>query len=153
VLAEQFARRLEKASGRMGIMAERVARTETQSAETTATVAAVIGLLASPTNIPRWAPDFADRVAGDATSGWRANKGDREFPLRVVIDREAGTADYLRQVAPGREGGAYIRAVPRPGGGSVVIMTVPLLPDVDPADTQATLSRELTALMSLVEEA
>jgi len=136
----------------MGIMAERAARTETQSAETSATVAAVIGVLANPMHIPRWAPDFADRVTGDATSGWRANKGDREFPLRVVVDREAGTAVYLRQVAADREGGAYIRAFPRPGGGSVVVMTLPLLPEVDPAATRMTLSRELTALRSLVED-
>jgi len=59
--------------------------------------------------------------------------------------------DYLRQVAPGREGGAYLRAIPRPGGGSVITMTLPLLPDVEPADTAATLARELAALASLTE--
>jgi hypothetical protein len=31
-------------------------------------------------------------------------------------------------------------------------MTLLLLPDVDPADTRAALSRALTALMSLVED-
>lgn len=59
--------------------------------------------------------------------------------------------EYLRQVVPGREGGAYLRAIPRPGGGSVITMTLPLLPDADPADTAATLARELTALASLTE--
>ena len=69
----------------------------------------------------------------------------------MATNEEAGTVDYLRQVAPGREGGAYIRAVPRPGGGSVVTMTLPLLPDVDPADTAATLARELATLLSLAD--
>jgi hypothetical protein len=59
--------------------------------------------------------------------------------------------DYLRELAPGREGGAYIRAVPRPGGGSVVIMTLPLLAGVDPADTSAILRAELDALARLAE--
>jgi len=66
------------------------------------------------------------------------------------FNQDAGTVDYLREVAPGREGGACIRAVPRPG--SVIVMTLPLLADVDPADTTATLSRELTALVSLIEQ-
>ena len=41
------------------------------------------------------------------------------------MKQDAGTVDYLREIAPGREGGAYIRVIPRPGGGSVVVMTVP----------------------------
>lgn len=82
--------------------------------------------------------------------GWRATKDGREFGLRVVLCSRAGTVDYLREVAPGREGGAYLRAVPRPGGGSVVTMTVPLLPEVDPVDTAATLRSELDALAALL---
>ncbi|MGH3095553.1 MAG: SRPBCC family protein [Streptosporangiales bacterium] len=130
----------------------RSTRTETQSIESDAPVAAVIAVLADPTRIPQWAPAFADRVADDADAGWQATKDGRDFALRVAVDHDAGTIDYLRQVAPGREGGAYIRAVPRPGGdGSVIVMTLPLLPDVDPAATAATLSRELRALAFLAE--
>lgn len=132
-------------------MTDGAARTHTQSIETGAPVEAVVALLADPTRIPRWAPGFADEVRGDPRSGWQATKDGREFTLRVAAGREAGTVDYLRQVAPGREGGAYIRAIPRPGGGSVITMTLPLLPGVDPADTAATLARELTALVSLAE--
>jgi hypothetical protein len=126
-------------------------RTETQSIESDASVAAVVAFLADAGHIPLWAPAFADVVSRAESSGWRATKDGREFELRVVVDQDAGTVDYLREVAPGREGGAYIRAVPRPGGGSVIVMTLPLLADVDPADTTATLSRELTALVSLIE--
>jgi hypothetical protein len=67
------------------------------------------------------------------------------------VSRDSRTVDYLRELAPGREGGAYIRAVPRPGGGSVVIMTLPLLAGVDPADTAAILRDELDALAPLAE--
>ncbi|MHB1534636.1 MAG: hypothetical protein ACYC1D_08510 [Acidimicrobiales bacterium] len=60
-------------------------------------------------------------------------KEGRDFALRVAVQQDAGTAEYLREAAPGREGGAYISATPRPRGGSVITMTLPLLPDVDPA--------------------
>ena len=126
-------------------------RTETQCIETDAPVEAVVAVLADPTRIPQWAPAFADQVRSDPKSGWEATKDGREFALRVATNEDAGTVDYLRQVAPGREGGAYIRAVLQPGGGSVVTMTLPLLPDVDPADTAATLARELATLTSLAE--
>ena len=126
------------------------ARSVTQSIESVADVAVVVALLADPTRIPEWAPDFADRVAGDARSGWQASKDDTDFALRMAVNQDAGTVDYLRQVAPGREGGAYIRAVPRPRGGSVIVMTLPLLPDVDPDTVAATLTREINALASLV---
>ena len=126
-------------------------RTETQSAESDAPVTKVVALLADATRLPQWAPGFADQVGGDADAGWQVTKDGQAFTLKVAVDRDAGTADYLREVAPGREGGAYIRAVPRPGGGSVIVMTLPLLPGVDPADTAATLAGELTALVSLAE--
>ena len=100
--------------------------------------------------IPDWAPAFADTVVGDAQAGWRASKDGREFAVRVAVDKDAGTVDYLREVSPGREGGAYLRAVPRPGGGTVIVMTLPLLPDVDPADVAATLTAELSALAELL---
>lgn len=97
----------------------------------------MIAVLANATRIPEWAPASADRVVGDHRSGWQATKDGRDLIPRVAVDEGAGTVDYLREVAPGREGGAYIRATPRPGGGSVVIMTLPLQPDVDLTDTAA----------------
>ena len=108
-----------------------------------------MALLADPSHIPSWAPAFADVVTGDAQSGWRAMKGGQDFALRVVMKQDAGTVDYLREIAPGREGGAYLRVIPRPGGGSVVVMTVPLAPDAEPAAIAAALRGELNALVSL----
>ena len=66
------------------------------------------------------------------------------------MNEDAGTVDYLREVAPAREGGAYLRAVPRPGGGTVIVMTLPLLPDTDPEDISTTLTAELAALADLL---
>jgi len=100
-------------------------RTETQSIESDAEPTAVVTLLADPTRIPDWAPAFADAVTRDDQSGWLATKSGQGFTVRVVQQRDAGTVDYLREIAPGREGGAFLRVVPRPGGGSVVVMTLP----------------------------
>ena len=127
-------------------------RTETQSIESAAEPDAVVVFLADPRHIPDWAPAFADEVTGDAPSGWRAIKDGRGFPLRVPVSEDARTVDYLREIGPGREGGAFLRALPRPGGGTVIVMTLPLLPDVDPSDTATTLADELRALAALLAQ-
>jgi len=128
-----------------------VSLTETQTIESHADPAAILALLANPCRIPDWAPAFADSVTRDGQSGWRATKGGQDFTLRVVTSQDAGTVDYLREISPCREAGAYIRAVPRPGGGSVVVMTLPILPGAEPAAIVATLRDELTALVGLAE--
>jgi len=124
-------------------------RTLTQSAESNAGPGVIVALLSDPTRIPNWAPAFADMVTGDACSGWRATKSGHDFALRVVVEENAGTVDYLREIAPGQEGGAYIRVLPRPGGGSVVVMTIPVLPGAEAATGATSLSGELNALLSL----
>ncbi len=89
-------------------------RTETQSIESEVEPSAVVALIADPRRIPEWAPAFADTVDGNDQSGWRVSKDGRQFSVRVAVNPDAGTADYLREVAPGREGGAYLRALPGP---------------------------------------
>lgn len=89
-------------------------RTETQSVETHADPADVLAVLADPQRIPAWAPTFADTITVGAQSGWRATKDDRPFNLRVVTQHDAGTVDYLREVAPGREGGLHPSPSPWP---------------------------------------
>jgi len=131
-------------------------RSVTGSAESGADPAAVVAVLADPPRIPAWAPGFADAVTGDEASGWRVTKDGQDFTVRVVANPDARTVDYLREVAPGRVGGAYLRAIPRPGGGSVVIMTLPVPPGADAADVAdvaATLHDELAALVRLAEGA
>ena len=126
-----------------------MARTETESAETDAPVAGVLAVLTSAARIPQWAPAFADEVSGDSRSGWLVTKDGQVFTLRVAAVPAAGTVDYLRELAPGREGCAYLRVIPRPGGGSVIIMTLPVPPGADPAATTAVLVGELAALAAL----
>jgi len=70
------------------------ARTETQSIESDVAPDAVVALLADPRRLPEWAPAFADTVAGDAQSGWRAVKDGRQFELRVATSTDARTVDY-----------------------------------------------------------
>lgn len=82
-------------------------RTETQSIESDGSVATVVAFLAGAGHIPLWAPAFADLVSRAEPSGWRATKDGRDFELRVVVDQDTGTVDYLRAVAPGREGGVH----------------------------------------------
>jgi len=68
-------------------------RTVTRSVETSASVAAVLAVLADPTRLPLWAPAFADRIDGDAGSGWKAIKNGRESNIRVAVEQAAGTVD------------------------------------------------------------
>ena len=84
-------------------------RTETQSIDADAQPDAVFSILADPSRIPSWAPAFADTITGDAKQGWVAVKNGNTFRLRVVTSQASRTVDYLREIAPGREGGAYIR--------------------------------------------
>jgi hypothetical protein len=123
-------------------------RSESGSRESDAEPDVLLEILEDASRIPEWAPAFADIVVRDGPS-WRATKDGRDFSLRVAALREAGTVDYLREVAPGRIGGAYLRVVPRSGGGSVVAMTLPVRPGVDPAEVRETLARELAALVGL----
>ena len=125
------------------------ARTQTQTIETAVDPDTIWDLLADPRNIPAWAPAFADAITGTELAGWRAVKDGRCFTLRVAHARAQRTVDYLREIAPGRDGGAYLRVLPRPGGGSVIVMTLPLLPGADPRLVTATLRAELAALARL----
>ena len=109
-------------------------RTVTDSIESRSDPAILVALLADPRRSPEWAPGFADAVTGDDHSGWRATKDGNDFTFRVAARPDAGTVDYLREIAPGTEAGAYIRVIPRPGGGSVVVMTLPLAPDARRGD-------------------
>ena len=126
-----------------------VARTQTQTIETVVGPDAIWELLADPRHIPAWAPAFADTITGSEQEGWQAVKDGRGFALRVACALAQRTVDYLREVAPGREAGAYLRVLPRPGGGSVIVMTLPLIPGTDPETTTAALRAELAALARL----
>jgi hypothetical protein len=139
------------APGRLGYGRDVNSRTVTDSIESRTDPAILVALLADPRRSPEWAPGFADAVTEDDLSGWRATKDGNDFTFRVVARPDAGTVDYLREIAPGAEAGAYIRVIPRPGGGSVVVMTLPVAPGVERAATAATVRDELAALVSVGE--
>jgi len=124
-------------------------RSVTQSIEADVDPGTIFELLADPCHIPVWAPNFANQVTEDGASRWRVTKNGEEFSIRVVTATAARTVDYLREIAPGREGGAYIRVVPRLGGGSVIVMTLPVPPGGDLESVASVLNGELAALVRL----
>jgi hypothetical protein len=111
----------------------------------------VLDLLADPRRLPEWAPGFADTIEGDEQHGWKVTKDGGAFQIRVVIQQEARTVDYLREVAPGLVGGAYLRVTPLMGGGSSVVITVPVIGD--PNAVAATLDEELVTITRLAQAA
>lgn len=127
-------------------------RSVTVSVECPADRARVLRTLRDPRRLPEWAPPFADRVDPDGEDGWRVTKGDAAFALRVEEHPGAGTVDFLRELESGGEGGAFLRVVPRPGGGSVIAMTAPVPAGVDPVQARTNLRTELGALRDLLEE-
>ena len=123
-------------------------RSETGSIESNADRDAVLAVLEDGTRVPEWAPAFAD-VAVNEGALWRGTKNGSDCTFRVAYEPTAGTADYVREVVPGTENGAYIRVVPRLGGGCVISMTLPLRPGVEPAELRETLAAELAAIARL----
>jgi hypothetical protein len=126
------------------------ARAATGTIECSSEPGPALAVIADPRHLPTWAPGFADTIQGDRYEGWRVTKDGREFAIRVPVDRDAGTVDFLRRVGVDEETGAYVRVVGRLGGGSVLIMTLPVLPGTDPAEVTAVLSEELAALATLI---
>ncbi|MEQ3552404.1 SRPBCC family protein [Pseudonocardia nematodicida] len=112
--------------------------------------AAVLAVLADPRRIPEWAPAFADAVDGGPDAGWSVTKDGRTFPLQVTVDPAGGTVAYLREVSPGRTGGARLRVDPVDGDRCEVTMSVPLPPDDAEGDVRTVLDAELDRLAQLV---
>ena len=126
-----------------------VSRTMTQTVETDATPNSILKILEDPKRIPEWAPVFADKVERDRANAYRVTKGEAVFPLEAVVERASRTVDYLRVSGSGEKTGAHIRVLPRPGGGSVVVMTLPLPPGGNADQVGAVLGQELHALTRL----
>jgi hypothetical protein len=100
--------------------------------------------------LPQWAPVFADKVEQAHETTFRVTKGSDAFDLELFANESTLTVDYLREMAGGRRAGAYIRVMPRPLGGSVVAMTVPVGPSATSAQVATVLEQELEALVKLL---
>jgi hypothetical protein len=128
------------------------ARTVTRIVETDAEPDAILEVLADARHLPQWAWGFADAVSAGPDEDWLVTKDGRVFSIRVEVERSRGTVDYVREIAPGQKGGAFLRVLPRPGGGSVVIMTLPVSAgDGDATVVAALLDQELRALVGIGE--
>ena len=106
-------------------------------------------VLADVNNIPRWAPVFADAVEPIGDRRYRVTKSGEGFEIEVFLHPSAGAVDYIREMTNGKRGGAYIRVIPRPLGGSAVIMTVPIGPNTAEAEVAKVLEQELADLVEL----
>src|SRR5579859_2646541 len=74
--------------------------------------------LAEASNIPKWAPVFADSIERVSDAQHRVTKNGEPFSIEILLHPSAYAVDYVRQMSGGRRGGAYIRVTPRPLGGS-----------------------------------
>lgn len=128
-----------------------VERTVTRTIEGSIERELIFALLKDPARIPEWAPAFADKVLPFGNDSWKVLKLGELFSLTVVIEPRSWTVDYLRTVAPGVQGGAFIRLLPRPGGGTVVTMTLPIPSASDATKVSKVLETELAALLALAE--
>jgi Polyketide cyclase / dehydrase and lipid transport len=117
-----------------------------------ASPADVLGLVADPRALPRWAPTFADGARPAAGDRWTIASGGGEFEIRVRASAAAGTVDFL---APDEDRGLFARVVPN-GEGSALVLTL-VLPATTPAEVvtqqRAVLDRELQAVRELCEAA
>jgi hypothetical protein len=100
--------------------------------------------------IPLWAPVFADKVEHVDGITYRITKDGKPFDIELHTNDSARTVDYLRNMADGRRGGAYLRVMERPLGGSVAVMTVPVAPNTTPEQVAAVVEQELQALLKLL---
>lgn len=106
-------------------------------------------VLAEASNIPKWAPVFADTIERVTDERYRVTKNGETFDLEVVLHPSAHAIDYLRPMPPGKRGGAYIRVLSRPSGGSTITMTVPVALGTTETIVAQTVEQELAELVLL----
>jgi hypothetical protein len=127
-------------------------QTVTRAVESDSEPIEIYNVLAEISNIPKWAPVFADSIERIDDTHYRVTKNAETFNLELFLHPSAGAVDYIREMPNNRRGGAYIRVFPRPLGGSAVTMTVPIGPNTNESDVARTLEQELTELIRLARE-
>ena len=126
-------------------------QTVTGTAESDCAPTAFYSVLAEANNIPKWASAFADSITRVDDTHHTITKSSVAFEMEVVANESAVTVDYIRQLPSGKRGGAYIRVMPRPAGGSVITMTLPIGPNANEPDITKVLEQELLDLIQLVQ--
>jgi hypothetical protein len=125
------------------------AQTVTRSIESESEPVDLYNFLANAGNIPQWAPVFADSIERVSDGRYRVSKAGQNFDMELFVHPSAGAVDYLRKMPNGKRGGAYIRVTPRPLGGSVITMTVPLAANANESDVAKELESELIELIKV----
>lgn len=126
-------------------------QTVTRAAECDVETDKLYGVLAEAGNIPKWAPAFADAIEHVDGSRYRVTKDGASFNVEVCLHPSAVAVDIVREMGNDRRGGAYLRVMPRPLGGSTVTITVPLGPGASEGDVAKTLEEELAAAIRLAQ--
>ncbi len=126
-----------------------MSKTVTGSLETDLSADAILEFIGEPGNLPRWAPGFADAVERIEEDRWTIRKGERVFTIEVVVNRSSRTVDFVREIAPGKKGGASLRVLQLPSGGSVIVMTLPVAAGITPEAVTEILNQELKEIARL----
>jgi Polyketide cyclase / dehydrase and lipid transport len=131
-------------------------RSHTRSISINAPPQVVLGLVADPTELPRWAPAFARAARPASGDRWLIDTGHCEVTVRVRVSHELGTVDFLMADAPpGREAGVFSRVL-RNGCGSEFVFTR-FFPDsmseIEAAEQRAVVAVELQTVRALCESA
>jgi hypothetical protein len=124
-------------------------QTITRTVESNSEPIEIYNVLAQVSNIPKWAPVFADAIERIDDAHYSVTKNGEIFNLEVFLHPSAGTVDYIREMPNNKRGGAYIRVIPRPLGGSAISMTVPIGPNTNESDVARALEQELADLIQL----
>ncbi|WP_263354719.1 hypothetical protein [Acidicapsa acidisoli] len=124
-------------------------QTVTRTVESNSEPIEIYNVLAQVSNIPKWAPVFADAIEQIDDAHYSVTKNGEIFNLEVFLHPSAGTVDYIREMPNNKRGGAYIRVIPRPLGGSAISITVPIGPNTNESDVARTLEQELADLIRL----
>jgi hypothetical protein len=109
----------------------------------------IYNVLADVSNIPEWAPVFANAIERLDDTHYRVTKNAETFNMELFLHPSAGAVDYIREMPNNKRGGAHIRVIPRPLGGSAITITVPIGPNTNESDVARTLEQELTQLVQL----
>jgi hypothetical protein len=124
-------------------------QTVTRAAESDLEPGRIYTVLAEASNAPRWAPGFADAIEHIGDVRYRVTKDGSPFNVEVTANPSAGTVDFIREMANGKRGGAYLRITPRPLGGSSITITVPIGPTTNESEVAKVLEQELADLIRL----
>ena len=124
-------------------------QTVTRAAESDLEPGRIYNVLAEVSNIPKWAPVFADAIQRIDDVHYRVTRNGEVFNLELSLHPSAGAVDYIREMPNGNRGGAYIRVTPRPLGGSTITMTVPIGPNTIETDVAKALEQDLADLVQI----